>query len=114
MNAIPSACASRELAGSTGRPSISTTPLSLGRTPPRMFMVVDLPEPFSPTSPSTSPRRSSKLTSRRTCTLKKLLLRPWTFKITSGTSLAPGYQLVTDRIGHRGEQYDAALYGVDR
>ena len=46
-----------------GTPSISIVPRSGSTTPPRIFMRVDLPAPFSPTSPITSPGRTSMLKS---------------------------------------------------
>ena len=52
-------------------PASSTRPLSRVKTPPRMFIVVDLPEPFSPTRPRTAPDVSSIPTSRSTWTPKE-------------------------------------------
>src|SRR5690349_894045 len=80
--------------------------------PPRMFIVVDLPEPFSPTRPSTRPARTSKLTSFSTGTPKKLLSRCSTRSSTSLISASRDH-LVAERVGHRREQDDAALDRVD-
>src|SRR5512147_2781041 len=46
-------------------------PRSILRTPPRTFMSVDLPAPFSPTTPRISPRPSSSEMRVRTCTPAK-------------------------------------------
>ena len=46
-----------------GTPSISMVPRSGAMTPPRIFIRVDLPAPFSPTRPITSPGRTSMLKS---------------------------------------------------
>src|SRR5688572_4193914 len=46
-----------------GAPSISIVPRSGVITPPRIFIRVDLPAPFSPTRPMTSPDRTSMLKS---------------------------------------------------
>ena len=80
MNAMPRASASRGPRGRYSVPSNVIRPASIGSTPPRMFIVVDLPEPFSPTSPSTCPARTEKPMSCSTCTPKKLLLRPCALK----------------------------------
>jgi hypothetical protein len=45
------------------RPRIATRPLSGKMMPFRIFSIVDLPEPFGPTSPRHSPFRRSKETS---------------------------------------------------
>src|SRR3954469_15474361 len=43
-------------------PKISMWPLVGNRRPRSILTVVDLPEPFGPSNPKTSPRRTSKLT----------------------------------------------------
>src|SRR4051794_6278011 len=73
-------------------------------TPPRIFMVVDLPEPFSPTRPRTSPGLSSRPTSWSTWTPKKLLQRPWMRSMESGP-----HEPLTLRVDDGGRQDDAAL-----
>src|SRR5215471_7457696 len=60
---MPSACASCGLRMCTGRPSHSTTPESAGPTPAITLTSVDLPAPLSPTSATTSPAPTSRLTS---------------------------------------------------
>src|SRR4029078_4478057 len=81
--------------------------------PPKMFIVVDLPEPFSPTRPSTWPSSRPKLTSLSTGTPKKLLSR-CSIESSAAPISAPRDQLMADRIGHRGEEDGDALDGVDR
>ena len=44
-------------------PSMSMLPRSGSTTPPRIFISVDLPAPFSPTRPITSPGATARLTS---------------------------------------------------
>ena len=46
------------------RPSNQIWPADGSRNPVSSETVVDLPEPFGPSSPSTVPRGSAKLTSR--------------------------------------------------
>src|SRR3712207_5374256 len=88
-------------------------------TPPRMFMLVDLPEPFSPTRPRVSPGRRSKLTPCSTRTPKKLLVRPSTdSRVGSDRFVAmgsPHAQIAgAQGIQQRRRQDDAALDDVDR
>src|SRR5438093_7526066 len=59
---MPSAWARRGEPMTTGRPSIEISPESPRYAPLRIFISVDLPAPFSPTSTCTSPRRRSKST----------------------------------------------------
>ena len=47
----------------TGMPQMRTMPEVAGRKPVRMRMVVLLPAPLGPRSPTISPRRTVKLTS---------------------------------------------------
>src|SRR5690349_15581876 len=54
------------------------TPRSAGRTPARHSKSVDLPAPFGPIKPSTSPSRMWKLTSSRATMLPKRLENPST------------------------------------
>src|ERR687890_765721 len=91
MKAIPAAMASRGFCGAYGFPESVMRPPSGWWTPPRMFMLVDLPEPFSPTRPRASPGLRSKLTPCRTRTPKKLLVRPSTdSKVESDRFIATG------------------------
>src|SRR3954454_24535248 len=53
-------------------------PSSGAASPLRMFLRVDLPAPFSPTSMTTSPGRTARLTARSTRTPAKLLPTPCT------------------------------------
>src|ERR1700677_1012576 len=68
MNATPFSRASRALAKVTVSPAIFSSPRSAGMIPPRIFMSVLLPAPFSPTSTCTSPGKTSKSTPSRILT----------------------------------------------
>src|SRR5579875_834659 len=59
---MPSRSASRGPPIVTSSPSISIVPESAGCAPARIFMSVDLPAPFSPTSACTSARSTSRST----------------------------------------------------
>src|SRR5690606_35820849 len=89
-------------------------PLSRGCTPPRMFMVVDLPDPFSPTRPRTSPGQRVKPTSNSTCTPKKLLLSPSTastgFAAKWAMALLPRQHAPPCGVQHRRQQDHGALH----
>src|ERR1700722_20322902 len=70
---IPASSASRGLWGAkTSLPSLMAPP-SDWCTPAKIFMRVDLPAPFSPTTPSTSPSSSERDTSLRTGTPRNAL-----------------------------------------
>ena len=58
----------------SGTPPISTVPEVGGCTPRRIFRIVDLPAPFSPSSAWTSPGRTSRWTSSRARTPPKRML----------------------------------------
>src|SRR5579872_827604 len=60
----------------TGAPSISIVPESAGCAPARIFMSVDLPAPFSPTSACTSARSTSRSTPSRARTPGKVFTIP--------------------------------------
>ena len=62
MNAMPSFIASVTPLIFTGWPSTRISPASGWQTPPRIFMRVDFPAPFSPQSATTSPRPICKQT----------------------------------------------------
>ena len=62
MIEMPAACASRVFVKLTGLPSKIIVPMSGGKTPARMFIIVDLPAPFSPSSAFNRPRRTVMLT----------------------------------------------------
>src|SRR3954471_4301327 len=53
--------------------------------PVRSFISVDLPAPFSPTRPSTSPARTSRCMSSSALTPGKLLLTPRTSSSSDGS-----------------------------
>ena len=74
MMATPARSASRTPAKRTGAPSIRISPSSAGWTPERIFISVDLPAPFSPTSACTSPARRSKSTRSSAVTPAKCLV----------------------------------------
>ena len=77
----PATCAWVGWWNSTGVPPIATVPASRSCTPASTFIRVDLPAPFSPTSPCTSPACSRRSTSSSTGTPKKDFDRP----VTSST-----------------------------
>src|ERR1700722_1435836 len=74
MAEMPAARRWRGLSFSSGAPPTSISPLSGVLAPDSMRIIVDLPAPFAPTKPWTSPASSSKLTSRRAWTPGKFLL----------------------------------------
>src|SRR6476469_1251868 len=80
ITAMPACCASRGPAKCTGSPSTSTSPASGRCSPPMTRTTVDLPAPFSPARPWTSPARSSSDTPRSACTAAKDL---WTSRSSS-------------------------------
>jgi hypothetical protein len=57
-------------------PTTTISPLSGGCAPDRIFISVDLPAPFLPTSACTSPQATSKSTSSSARVPKKLLVTP--------------------------------------
>ena len=66
-----------------------SSPPVIGETQPIMRMVVDLPAPFGPRKPKTSPRRTSKsmpstAVKASPCFLGNALTRPWALMRTSG------------------------------
>src|SRR5438445_319757 len=60
--AMPASRALSGVARSASAPLIRTDPASLVYAPERIFMSVDLPAPFSPSSRCTSPRRTVRST----------------------------------------------------
>jgi hypothetical protein len=70
--------ASRTDRSKTGRPLTNKEPVSGEWTPARIFMSVLLPAPFSPTTESTSPGISRRLTELSALTPGKDLLMPCT------------------------------------
>src|SRR5438067_6775464 len=72
MIAIPAACDCLALSKIASSPSISRRPASGRCTPARIFTSVDLPAPFSPTRPCTSPAWSSMSPSSSAWTAPKL------------------------------------------
>ena len=73
---MPRAVAACGLRTWTSRPSSDRRPRSGSSTPAMIFIRVDLPAPLSPTSPITSPRRTSRSAPRRASTAPKLLTIP--------------------------------------
>src|SRR5215218_7529091 len=73
---IPARIASAGLDSVIGEPSTSMVPSSGRCTPYRIFISVDLPAPFSPTSACTVPRRTVMLTSWLATTPGKRLVIP--------------------------------------
>ena len=59
---MPAANASFTVSAWRSVPSVRIVPESGATTPPSTFISVDLPAPFSPTSPTTSPRATDRLT----------------------------------------------------
>ena len=59
-----------------GAPSMTISPSSAAARPARIFISVDFPAPFSPTSTSTSPARASSETSSSARTPGKLFPMP--------------------------------------
>ena len=85
-----------------------------GSTPPRMFIVVDLPEPFSPTRPRTAPASSSKSDVAQHLDAEEALVEPADLEEQVGHRLAARHQRMADRVGHGRQQNDAAFDRVDR
>src|SRR4051794_25553158 len=76
-NAIPSSRNCPGWSGSrTGSPSNSSSPPSGSWKPARILIRVDLPEPFSPRRPWTSPGSTSRSTPRSACVPPKAFERP--------------------------------------
>src|SRR6187399_61799 len=73
---MPSFFACRTLWSSTALPSSRTCPSSGSCAPPRIFINVLLPAPFSPINASTSPRPSDRETSLSATTPGKRLVMP--------------------------------------
>src|SRR5277367_6733966 len=76
MKAMPCRMESLTPCSFTGRPSMRISPASGWYTPPRIFMRVDLPAPFSPQTATTSPRPMVRLTLSRAMTPGNLLEIP--------------------------------------
>src|SRR5437763_4277526 len=89
MIAIPAACDCFALSKIASSPSRTSRPASGRWTPARIFTSVDLPAPFSPTRPCTSPAKSAMSPSSRACTAPKL------FSACSRTSTGSGSVVVT-------------------
>ena len=65
---MPAAMAPVTVIASRATPSTRIEPALGATTPPRIFISVDLPAPFSPTRPMTSPGATERLTSSRATT----------------------------------------------
>src|SRR5215212_3559909 len=88
--------------------------------PQMIFISVDLPAPLSPSSPSTSPLRSCRLTSRSATTGPKRLVTCSTCRTTSPCSATSGPRSHPADVGvggHRDDdrqaQVEAEVVGVD-
>ena len=76
MKAMPAERDSAGLLKRTSLPSRAIVPRSAGNTPPRMFIRVDLPAPFSPRRAHISPGDTAKSMSRSTSLAPKDLYMP--------------------------------------
>ncbi len=86
---MPSACAVLgDFGAGISAPRSSIAPASGACTPLRIFTIVLLPDPFSPTSAWTSPARNSNDAPRSACVAPKALARPDTRMSTVGCSVA--------------------------
>ena len=65
---MPAAIAPGTVIALRSTPSMRIRPLVGATTPPSTFISVDLPAPFSPTRPMTSPGSTARLTSSRATT----------------------------------------------
>src|SRR6266545_3636057 len=84
----------------TSRPSSSTVP-ALGRSNPVSTLTsVDLPAPFGPIRPTTSPRRSSRLTSRRAWTPSNER------DTTEARSVSPGLRVLSSALARATRRLD--------
>src|SRR5712691_11628071 len=72
MIAIPAACDCFAVSKIASSPSRTSRPASGRWTPARILTSVDLPAPFSPTRPCTSPAKSAMSPSSSACTAPKL------------------------------------------
>ena len=79
-----------------------------------MFIVVDLPEPFSPTSPSDSAAAQLKSDVVQHLHAEEALVEPADFQEEAGHRLASRHQIVADRIRDGRDEDDAALDRIDR
>ena len=82
MQAMPASRARRGVRLSSRRPSKTISPASGSIAPVRILIRVDLPAPFSPSSPCTSARRTSRSTPSRASTPGNRLVRPRMWRIT--------------------------------
>ena len=74
--AMPARIASETVRAACSRPSMRTWPALGAVTPPMIFISVDLPAPFSPISPRTSPRPTRRVTSSSAVTPGYVFLMP--------------------------------------
>src|SRR3954469_14199864 len=87
MMLTPAVCATLGWLKRTSCPSSTIVPLSGWWAPARIFIRVDLPAPFSPRIAWTSPGRTSRSTSRRTGTPKKLFVMPRISRMGAGADV---------------------------
>src|SRR3954471_11898754 len=114
---MPSERAWSTLLGSYGSPRRNIWPESCFWKPQIVLISVDLPEPLSPSRPSTSPLRSVRLTSRRAVTGPKRLAMCSTRRTSSANAgpLAHAADVGVDR--HREDdrqaEVEVQVVGVD-
>src|SRR6478735_2486313 len=110
MSAMPCALESLTLPSTTVLPLMLICPSSGGCTPPRIFISVLLPAPFSPMSASTSPARSDSETPCRATTPGKRLVMPriWSKGGVSRSDAA----LIACRSAFSGRLRGALLHGL--
>src|SRR3990172_8082576 len=77
MTPIRSCCAAAGDETVTAEPETSIIPASIAIAPPRIFISVDFPAPFSPTRQWTSPGFSTRLTSSSAVTPGYFLVMPF-------------------------------------
>jgi hypothetical protein len=85
--AIPAAMASATLKAPRSRPPTRIAPALGATTPPRTFISVDLPAPFSPISPRTSPGATERLTFERATTPGYAFEMPISSRMGSGMGI---------------------------
>src|SRR5918999_4398433 len=106
---MPSLRACSTLCGSYGSPRRNISPLSGFSKPQMIFISVDLPAPLSPSSPSTSPLRRWRLTSRSATTGPKRFVRCSTRRTSSATGLTSPDTADVGVGGHRDDDRQAEV-----
>src|SRR5215217_5141500 len=106
INSIPRAPASRGERISTGSPLILMVPASLEMAPPRIFISVDFPAPFSPMSATISPVPTDKLTWSSATTPGNRLLIPSISRIEAFVAKVSSDLLTAERLAAATEPVD--------